>query len=269
MSKQFGLGQFIAAMLMLPGAVVVTTVVLAQSRVLRLFPTAWPWVPLTTTTLELTAVAVLVWAIYRREWPEWRWRDIGQALAESLAVIGVAMIAPYWFGQITIASQVSLLTCLNAVLFAVPLAAWCMAEEVVLRVVLPRILAPLPMWSRYSSLLVLACLVQWSIMTPQSYYIIAVIVAGECVSLLSMSVQSHFGLVWGRRWAWRWVTVGLLGAQNIGFATTLQSPAMPIVRDAATMMIIIGSALAIWIIQIGYAYLANRQQHDDDHNPEA
>jgi hypothetical protein len=83
-----------------------------------------------------------------------------------------------------------------------------------------------------------------------------------------MILQPHFGVVWGRRWAWRWLLIGLLGAQNVGLATTLTSPLTPIVTEAATLTIVAASALAIWSIMIGYTFLANRQHYHNHHNPE-
>ncbi len=268
MSQKIAWGQFLGALLVLPGAVVVTALALSQSRLLQLFPVVWQWTTATTTALEFSVAAIVVWAIYRHEWPAWRWRDVGRVFFEALAMIGLALVPPYWFGQFTIAQQFYSNSVINALIFLVPLAAWCMAEEVVLRVVLLRILAPLPTWVRYSSLLVLACLVQWIIITPQSYYVIAVIVAGECVSLLSMALQPHFGVVWGRRWAWRWLLIGLLGAQNVGLATALTSPLTPIVTEAATMTIVAASALTSWCVLIGYTFLANRNHHHDYQNAE-
>jgi hypothetical protein len=268
MSQKIAWGQLIIAVLILPATVVVTALALAQSRLLRLFPADWPWTTATTTALELSMAALVVWAIYRREWPTWRWRDVGRVFFEALAMIGIALVPPYWFGQFTIAQQFYFNGASNALIFFVPLAAWCIAEEVVLRVVLPRILAPLPAWARYLSLLALASLGQWIIITPQSYYVIAVIVAGECVSLLSMALQPHFGVVWGRRWAWRWLLIGLLGAQNVGLATALTSPLTPIVTEAATMTIVAASALTSWCVLIGYTFLANRNHHHNHYDSE-
>lgn len=268
MPQKIAWGQLIGALLVLPGAMVLTAMVLAQSRLLQLFPVDWPWTTATTTALELSMAALLVWAIYQREWPTWRWRDVGRVFFEALAVIGLALVPPYWFGQFTVAQQFYFNGVINAIIFLGPLAAWCLAEEVVLRIVLPRILAPLPSWVRYFSLLTFASLIQWVIITPQFIYVSAVLVAGEALSLLSMAIQSHFGVVWGRRWAWRWLLIGLLGAQNVGLATALTSPLTPIVTEAATMTIVTASALVIWIIMIGYTFLANRQYHHDHHNPE-
>jgi len=268
MSQKIAWGQLTGALLILPVAIMLTTLVLAQSRLLQLFPVDWPWTTATTTALELSMAALVVWAIYRREWPTWRWRDVGRVFFEALAVIGLALLPPYWFGQFTIAQQFYFNGVINAVIFLLPLAAWCLAEEVVLRVVLLRILAPLPAWTRYLSLLTLASLIQWVIITPQSDFVLAVIVAGESVSLLSMILQPHFGVVWGRRWAWRWLLIGLLGAQNVGLASALTSPLTPIVTEAATLTIVAASALAIWSIMIGYTFLANRQHHHNHHNPE-
>jgi len=268
MSQKIAWGQLIVAVLILPATVVLTTLVLAQSRLLQLFPAEWPWTTATTTALELSMAALVVWAIYRREWPTWRWRDVGRVFFEALAMIGLALVPPYWFGQFTIAQQFYFNGAINALIFLVPLAMWCMAEEVVLRVVLPRTLAPLPTWVRYLSLLTLASLIQWVIITPQFIYVSAVLIAGEALSLLSMALQPHFGVVWGRRWAWRWLLIGLLGAQNVGLATALTSPLTPIVTEAATMTIVAASALASWCVLIGYLFLANRQHHHDHHNPE-
>ena len=268
MSQKIAWGQFIGALFILPGAMVVTALVLAQSRLLRLFPVEWPWTTATTTAIELSMAALMIWAIYHREWPTWRWRDVGRVFFEALAVIGLALVPPYWFGQFTIAQQFYSNGASNALIFLVPLAIWCMAEEVVLRVVLPRILAPLPAWVRYLSLLTLASLIQWVIITPQFIYVSAVLIAGEALSLLSMALQPHFGVVWGRRWAWRWLLIGLLGAQNIGLATALTSPLTPIVTEAATLTIVAASALTSWCVLIGYTFLANRQHHHNHHDPE-
>ncbi|NBU64267.1 MAG: hypothetical protein EBS29_07195 [Chloroflexia bacterium] len=266
MAKQIAWGQLIIALLILPATVVVTALALAQSRLSQLFPVTWPWTPATTTALELSMVTLVVWAIYRREWPMWRWRDVGRVVVEAFTILGLALVPPYWFGQFTIAQHFHFVGAINALIFLGPLAAWCMAEEVVLRVVLRRILAPLPTWVRDSCLLVLACLVQWMMITPQSYLVIAVIVAGESVSLLSMALQPHFGIVWGRRWAWRWILIGLLGAQNVGFATALTSPFTPIVSEAATVTVVAASALASWCLIIGYTYIAHRLAHHNHHN---
>ena len=97
---------------------------------------------------------------------------------------------------------------------------------------------------------------------------IAVIVAGEAVSLLSMTLQPHFGVVWGRRWAWRWLLIGMLGAQNVGLATALSSPLTPIVSEAAALTVVAASALTSWCVIIGYTFLANRQDHHNHQNPE-
>lgn len=268
MSKQIAWGQLSVALLLLPATVVLTTLVLTQSRGLQLFPIDWVWAAATTTALELSGASLLVWAVYRHEWPAWRWRDVGRGWVEALVLIAVALVPPFLFGQFTIAQQFHVTGAINALTLLVPLALWCYAEEVVLRVVLPRILASVATWVRYASLLVLASLIQWILITPQSDYVIAVIVAGECVSLLSMTVQPHFGVVWGRRWAWRWLLIGLLGAQNVGLATSLTSPFSPIVSEAVTITIVAASALVSWAALISYAFLANRQ-HDHNHqNPE-
>lgn len=268
MSKPIAWGQLIIALLILPATIVVTALALAQSRLYQLFPAEWPWTTAATTALEFSVAAIVVWAYYRAQWPTWRWREVIRVFFEALAILGMAMLPPYWLDQFTIAQQFHFVGAINALIFLGPLAAWCIAEEVVLRVVLPRILAPLSTWVRYSSLLVLACLVQWVIITPQSYYVIAVIVAGESVSLLSMALQPHFGVVWGRRWAWRWVLIGLLGAQNVGLATALSSPLTPIVSEAAALTVVAASALASWCVIIGYMFLANRQDYHNYQNPE-
>jgi hypothetical protein len=268
MSQKIAWGQFLGALLVLPGAVVVTALVLAQSRLLRLIPVDWPWTTATTTALELSMATLVIWVIYRREWPTWRWHDVGRVFFEALAVIGLALVPPYWFGQFTIAQQFYFNGAINALIFLFPLAMWCMAEEVVLRVVLSRILTPLPAWVRYLSLLTFASLIQWIIITPQFIYVSAVLIAGEALSLLSMAIQPHFGVVWGRRWAWRWLLIGLFGAQNVGLTTALTSPLTPIVTEAATMTIVAASALASWCVIIGYGFLANRNHHHDYQNSE-
>jgi hypothetical protein len=125
MSKHIAWGQLIVAVLILPATVVVTALVLARSRLLQLFPVDWPWTTATTTAIEFSVAAVAIWAWYRSQWPTWRWREVMRVFFEALAVLGMAMVPPYWLGQFTIAQQFHFVGAINALIFVGQLAAWC------------------------------------------------------------------------------------------------------------------------------------------------
>ncbi|MCE2850122.1 MAG: hypothetical protein LW717_17330 [Chloroflexaceae bacterium] len=238
--------RFGVTLLILPVAVLLSTVLMTSVQWL------WPLTALPSWILaagELAGATGIVWAMTQADW-SWRtlgvWRDVVRACAEGWLLIGVAMIVAHAFDMLAIAPVIHWSSLWPVLVVALPLAGWCMAEEVVLRVVLPRTSPITQRWRNALLVWVLAVATIWVLSTPASWFAVAAIAAGELLSVVTRFTAQSTTTLWARRWAWRWLMICVCGATQLGIAVSTPHVISLVIPEALVPAIVTMSALIAW-----------------------
>lgn len=235
---------------LLVGSVFVVTWGLAQSQValVVLLPAAWQgawW-----GGVEMALVAGLLWLLTRAYWPTWSWYDVAQVAIEGVCVATLLLAAGWYFALLDIELQVVWPGLLQAVALLVPLALWCISEEVVLRVRLIQRLATEAPWVRWGTALCVAVALQVFLSSTWSWPTVCVILAGEVLSLISWWREGRFGLVWGRRLAWRWCAVVVIGFPGLGMSVESVRPVVVMPADLEVGALLVAAWLLSWLLAL-------------------
>ncbi|MFM7677550.1 MAG: hypothetical protein ACKO83_01735, partial [Roseiflexaceae bacterium] len=238
--------KFGGTLLILPVAVLLSTLLITSVQWL------WPLTALPSWILaagELTVATGIVWVMTHADW-SWgtlgAWRDVVRACAEGWVLLAVAMLVAYAFDMLAIAPVVYWPALWPVLMVALPLAGWCMAEEVVLRVVLPRTSPVAPCWRTALLVWVLAVASIWVLSTPASWFAVAAIAAGELVSVVTRFTAHSTTTLWARRWAWRWLMICVCGATQLGIAVSTPHVISLVIPEALVPALVTMSALIAW-----------------------
>lgn len=236
-----------SAIIVLPVAVIASTLILTTMQM------GWgdvgdvSWL---RVVLELSLATALVWVWTRQHWPASHWRAWVVACVEGWTLLAVALCVAMVVGVLAIQINQSWWAVFPALAVAGPLAGWCMAEEVVLRIMLP---VQMP-WQdvRRVRLLqwVIATAVVWLMSTPTSWYALIVIAAGELLGVVTAHCSGDFTTMWARRWAWRWMMIALLGATQLGIVLALPSLFTMVMTEALVPAMVTAGVLVTWSFTI-------------------
>lgn len=233
---------WLTTIVILPVALIVSTVVLTVSHAL------WHDVPLATwqyAAVELSLAAGTVWLVTRQHWPQWHWRGVIQACGEGWLLLAIAGAVAMGFGMLAPHVGRTWDVWVPALLVAAPLAWWCMAEEIVLRVMLPHVTPASRGWGAVL-LWVQAVALMWLMSTPTSWYAVVVIAAGELLGVVTARASTDFATRWGRRWAWRWLMAAVCGATQLGVVLALPSAITLVVTEALVPAMVTAGVLVAW-----------------------
>lgn len=229
--------------LLLPGALVASTAIATYSQISGYVPTlpSWGW-----AAIELSLAAGIVWLCTRTAWTWGSWRDVLVACGEGWMLLSFAIGVTMAFGMLSFHPVVHWQALWAAGAVAVPLALWCMAEEVVLRRLLPQVMPIAHPWLRYIVLWGIAVALVWLMSTPASWFALAVIAAGEGFALVTAAVGRSFTTWWARRWAWRWLMICIFGATQLGISIAVPSVVTLVIPEALVPAVVTMSALIAW-----------------------
>lgn len=229
----------------LPGALVASTAISTYSQLSWYLPTlpSWAW-----AAIELSLAAGAVWLCTRPAWTWGSWRDVLVACGEGWMLLACAIGVTMAFGMLSFNPTIHWHGVWAAGVLAIPLAWWCMAEEVVLRDVLPTLVPIAHPWRKYSVLWGIAVIMMWLMSTPASWFALAVIAAGEFLSLVTAYVGRSFTTRWARRWAWRWLMMCFFGATQLGMAVAVPAVVTLVIPEALVPAVLTVSALIAWSV---------------------
>ncbi len=244
---------------LLLGSVFVVTFGIAQSQVARVVPLPQPWQGAVWGSAEMLLVAALLWLLTRTYWPTWSWRDVAQVAIEGLCVATLLLAAGWYFALLEIDGLVDWTGVAQSLVLIVPLALWCISEEVVLRVRLTQQLADVAPWLRWLIACFVAVGLQVLLSGTWSWTTLGVLVAGELLSLIAWWREGRFGLVWGRRLVWRWCAVVVIGFPGLGMSVESVRPlvVMPADLDVGALLVV------AWLVSWLLALLIPRSQFAD------
>lgn len=235
---------------LLLGSVFVVTFGIAQSQVARLIPLPQPWQGMVWGSVEMFLVGGLLWLCTRADWPAWSWRDVAQVTFEGLCVATLLLAAGWYFALLEIDDAVDWTGLVQSVLLIVPLALWCISEEVVLRVRLMHRLAAEATWVRGLTALLVAVGLQVLLSSTWSWATLGVILVGELLSLVSWWREGRFGLVWGRRLVWRWCAVVVIGFPGLGMSVENVRPLVVMPADLDVGALLVVAWLVSWLLAL-------------------
>lgn len=240
MMRQFGL-----TILILPVAVVFSTLLITAVQWLYPFTNLPSW---GRVVAEFMVATALVWSMTHTDWVWGAWRDVVRACGEGWVLLGVAMLVAYAFDMLAIGPVIHWQALVGVLAVALPLAAWCMAEEVVLRVVLPRTLAVSQRWLHALSMWGVAVATIWMLSTPVSWFAVIAIAAGELLAVVTWATGHGVTTLWARRWAWRWLMICVCGATQLGIAVALPHVVSLVIPEALVPAVVTMSALCAWSV---------------------
>ena len=240
--------RFGVTLLILPVAVLLSTLLITAVQLL------WPLTSLPSWILaagELTVATGIVWVMTHADW-SWgapgAWHDGVRACAEGWVLLGVAMAVAHAFDMLSIAPVIHWQALWVVLAVALPLAGWCMAEEVVLRVVLPRTLPVAHRWGNAVLIWVLSIATIWMLSTPASWFAVAAIAAGELLSVVTRFTVHRPTTLWARRWAWRWLMICVCGATQLGIAVSMPHVISLVIPEALVPALLTMGALVAWSV---------------------
>lgn len=235
---------------LLLGSVFVVSWGVAQSQIAQYVPLPAAWQGACWGSVELALVAGLLWLLTRADWPTWSWYDVAQAVVEGVCVATLLLVAGWYFTLLDVEPQVVWPGVLQAGVLLVPLALWCISEEVVLRVRLTQQLAAEAPWVRWGSALCVAVVLQVLLSSTWSWPTFGVILAGEVLSLIAWWRERRFGLVWGRRLAWRWCAVVVIGFPGLGMSVESVRPVVVMPADLEVGALLVVAWLFSWLLAL-------------------
>ena len=77
-----------------------------------------------------------------------------------------------------------------------------------------------------------------------------VILAGEVLSLIAWWRERRFGLVWGRRLAWRWCAVVVIGFPGLGMSVESVRPVVVMPADLEVGALLVVAWLVSWLLAL-------------------
>lgn len=248
--------RFVITLMILPLAVMLSTLLL--SWLYQFVPLAMrhSW---SMTVLELGVPAGLVWLVTRHAWPRWAWYRVVRACGAGIVWVALALGVALATDMLAFAPTVRYDALLSFIAVALPLAWWCMAEEVVLRVLLPGTLVALSPWLRGVLMWLVAAALMWVLSTPASWYTVLVLGAGELLGVVTWASAGDFGQMWARRWVWRWVMVAGCGATQLGLTLAVPAPVTLVIPEALVPAIVTVGALFAWSSWTVGAYYAQQR----------
>lgn len=256
---------WIQPIVILPVAIMLSTVALPMVYSISMGFGGVSWV---STAVELSLATGVVWLWTRDYWPRSRWRAWLVACSEGWILLAVALSVAVAFGVLAFHFNGTWWTLLPPMAVAIPLAWWCMAEEVVLRVLLP---LHLPTRSIHATRILqwlIATAVVWLLSTPTSWYALVVIATGELLGVVTAHCTADFTTMWARRWAWRWLMAGVLGATQLGIVLAVPSLFTMIITEALVPAMVTAGVLVVWSSATVLLHLTDQHYRDNHHDAE-
>ena len=143
-----------------------------------------------------------------------------------------------------------------------------MAEEVVLRVLLPQHLPTRSIHATRILQWLIAVAVVWLLSTPTSWYALVVIAAGELLGVVTAHCTADFTTMWARRWAWRWMMAGVLGATQLGIVLAVPSLFTMVITEALVPAMVTAGVLVVWSSATVLLHLTDQYYRDNHHDAE-
>lgn len=231
----------------LPVAVLLSTLALSQTQLIRLVPSDLPLQPALWSALQLSLASSLIWFIWREAPQIPAWRTVGQSLLEGVGLFGVALGISWYLQLIDISWDITTERIVTMGMMALPLAWWCMAEERLMRVELCRLLSHQKPLLRDVSMIGIGWIVQFTILSAHTLEILVVILLTEGLSVLTWSGSAHYDKTWTRRWAWRWLLVAGAGLHGTGFVISTPAPIIVTADDTFVLVLLVAAPLVAWV----------------------
>lgn len=246
-----GWQRWLVIIISLPVVAIISTFIVSQTQISQLAPTDMPHQQVVWTALQLSVASGLLWLLWPDQPRVRQWTIIASALVEGLGLFGVALGIGWYLGLIDISWQFTSERIIAMLALAIPLAWWSMAEERILRNEVGHMLNGTPTLIRDLVMLGVAWLVQTSMITTTSVYVLIVVVLTEGLSIITWSGSADFERAWARRWTWRWVLVAGAGLSSTGFVTSTPTPLVITTDDPFALIILVAATLAAWVSYSG------------------
>ncbi len=239
----------------LPVAAMLSTFTITQTQIGRLVPNDLPNQATLWSILQLCLASSIVWLVWRNHAQQRNWSVIGTAIIEAVGLFGVALSIGWYLALIDLTWMITSERVIAFMALAIPLAWWSYAEEHILRQEIGHLLSRQPALLRDISLLLIGLVVQLSILSVSSVYVIIIVVLTEGLSIITWAGGTDVHRAWARRWAWRWIFVAGAGVSSTGFITGTPSPLVITTDDPFALFITVAAAMAAWISYSGFQQL--------------
>lgn len=247
MHKFAGWQRWIIVLFSLPAGVVISTFIVSQTQIGQLIPADLPFQHTIWTALQLSLASGLIWLFWRNTSHTRDWHAIGASMIEGFGLFGIAIGIGWYFALIDITWQMTAESVVAMIGLAIPLAWWSMAEERMLRTEVSTLLPRTPTLIRDIVMLGIGWVVQVSLISTHSIFVLLIILLTEGLSVMTWSGSANFERTWARRWAWRWLIVIGAGISSTGFLTATPSLIVVTTDDPLALVVLVAAPLAAWI----------------------
>jgi hypothetical protein len=239
--------RWIVALVSLPMAAIISTFIISQTQIGQLVPATMPFQHTLWTALHWSLASSIIWILWRNQSQPRQWRVIGESAIEGIGLFGVALGIGWYFELIDITWQINSESIVALIGLAIPLAWWSMAEEQVLRSEIGALLARMSSFGRDMIMLSIGWVIQTSLVTTGSIYVLVIIILTEGLSVMTWSGSANFERAWARRWAWRWVVVIGAGVSSTGFVSGTTSFMAITTNDPFALVVVVAATFAAWV----------------------
>jgi len=247
--------RWMALIVTLPVAAILSTFTITQTQIGRLVPSDLPHQATLWSALQLCLASGIVWLLWRTYGQQRNWSTIGTALIEAVGLFGVALSIGWYLALIDLTWMMTSDRLITFMAIAIPLAWWSYVEEHILRQEVGHLLSHYPALLRDILMLLIGVVVQLSILSVSSLYVVIIIVLTEGLSIITWAGGTNHR-AWARRWAWRWILVAGVGMSSTGFITGTPSLMVITTDDPFALFITVAATMAAWVSYSGLQQIA-------------